>query len=89
MQITNGFWLAENTKETTKNQIRLELFQQQNLRKWPWFSANNNRKVKKCIYSKNPNTVKSTSFCINVLEKKEKHCQQSRGKWASETKQAT
>ena len=28
---------------------------------------NNNRKVKK-IYSKNPNTVKSTSFWLNVLK---------------------
>ena len=34
-----------------------------------------NKKVKIYIYiySKNPNTVKSTSFCLNVLKKKQKN----------------
>ena len=55
LQITNGFWLAENAKETTKNQSDFSCFNNKILENghgfWQtstWFcTQNNNRKVKK------------------------------------------
>ena len=43
------------------------------------------------IFSKNPNTVKSTSLaeCMGDVVQTEKYCQQNRGKRARKTKQAT
>ena len=68
------FLIGWKHKRNQQEPIRLELFYQQNSRKWPWFSVdddgikfckqNNNRKK----YSKSLNTVKSTSFWLNVLK---------------------
>ena len=43
-------------------------------------------------YPKNPNTVQKYAFLAESIGKcgaKRKDCQQNRGKWARETKQAT
>ena len=73
VQITNGFWLAENTKETTKtwprtNQIRAVLTTK--FKKMAMvFSRRRKTTIEKWKrYSTNPNTVKSTSFWLNVLK---------------------
>ena len=51
---------------------------------------NNNRKVKK-IFQKPEHSKKYVFLakCIENAVLREKYCQQNRGKWARETKQAT
>ena len=70
VQITNGFWLAENTKETTKNQSDKSCFNnkieenghgfQQTTTGFNFVHKTTIEKLKK--YSKNPNTVEKYLF---------------------------
>ena len=84
--------MAENTKETNKNQSDKSCFNNTDSRKWPWFSAdddgiqfckqNNNRKVKKNI-PKKPEHGKKYVFLAKCIENallREKYCPQNRGK---------
>ena len=76
VQITNGFWLAENTKETTKNQLDWSCFNnkiqenghgfQQKTTGFNFVRKTTIEKLKK--YSRSPNTVKRASFWLNVLK---------------------
>ena len=96
-QITNGFWLAENTKETTVDQSDFSCFNnkiKENGRGLckQWFDflrKTTIEKLKKNI-PENPNTVKSTSFWLNVLKIciKRKILPTKEKKWVRETKQA-
>ena len=70
VQITNGFWLAENTKETTKNQSDKSCFNnkieenghgfEQTTTGFNFVDKTTIEKLKK--YSKNPNTVEKYLF---------------------------
>ena len=74
VQITNGSWLAKTQKKpprtnqiwavlTTKFKKMAMVFSRQ---RFDFVRKTTIEKLKN-IYSKNPNTVKSTSFCLNVL----------------------
>ena len=96
MQITNGFWLDENTQKTPRtNQIRAVL--RTKFKKMAMVFSRRRRdlilyaKVKK-IFQK-PQHSKKYLFlakCIENAVLREKYYQQNRGKWAKGTKkQAT
>ena len=89
-------WLKK--KRNQREPIILELFWQQNsVRKWPRFSANNDltlqaKQLKNFKNIPKPEHSKKYVFRAKYIENvvlKEKYCQQNRGKWARETKQAT
>ena len=86
------FLIGRKHKRNQHEPIRLELFNNTDSRKWPWFSAdddgikfckqNNNRKVKKNI-PKKPEHGKKYVFLAKCIENallREKYCRQNRGK---------
>ena len=89
MQITNSFWLAENTKETTKNQSKFKkmatIFRK---RRFDFVRKATIEKLFKEIFLKLEHSKKYIFLakCIENVVVREKYCQQNRGKWARETK---
>ena len=64
-------WLKTQKKPPRTNQIRAVLTMVFSKQRSDCVRKTTIEKLKK-IYSKNPNTVKSTFFCLNVLKKKKK-----------------
>ena len=87
MQITNGFWLTENTKETTKNQSDFSCFNNKIyenghdfVQTTIWFCMQKPELYKKYVF---------LAKCIeNAVLREITYGQQKWGKWAGETKQA-
>ena len=96
--ITNGFWLAENTKETTVDQSDFRCFNnkiKENghglCKQWFDFVRKTTIEKLKKKHSRKPEHGKKDVFlakCIENTVLREKYCQQKRRKWARETKQA-
>ena len=72
-------WLKTQKKPPRTNQIRAVLttkFEKMAMvfsKRFDFVRKTTIEKLKIYIYSKNPNTVKSMSFCLNVLKKKNKN----------------
>ena len=92
MQITNSFWLADNTKETAKNQSKFKkmamVFRK---RRFDFVHKATIEKLFKKIILKLEHSKKYIFLakCIENVVVREKYCQQNWGKWARETKKTS